>query len=485
MNQLVFSSAIFLFAFLPLCLIGYAVVPKLKKAKHPLVLKNVFLLAASLFFYAWGEPRFVLVMIASILLNYAFALRIDRVRENAKRAKLVLTAAIVLNFGLLFVFKYMGFAQYNVERLFGVNLGLPSLALPIGISFFTFQAMSYVIDVYRQKGEVQTNPINVALYIALFPQLIAGPIVRYETVAREIQTRTITLADVDAGARRFIYGLAKKLLLANHFAEIADMVFARADLTGLGSLTVWLSAIAYMMQIYFDFSGYSDMAIGLGRMFGFHFDENFNYPYAASSITDFWRRWHISLSTWFRDYVYFPMGGSRVKSRVGLIFNLFVVWSLTGAWHGANWTFFAWGLYYFVLLVAEKMLRIPERLKVAKHAWLRGIYHAVTLVFVLVGWVLFRDTSWTRVLTYLKTMFVPMGQPFWDWDASFMLRTVPFMIVGCVAAVLGAKVQKYADKLRARTSVNILEYIALFLLFFLSLCAALGSTNNPFIYFNF
>ena len=293
--------------------------------------QNVMLLIASLIFYAWGEPKYVLIMIASIIVNYALGLLVDKVRCRKVLSRLVIALTAVLNLSVLFIFKYLMFTVDNINSIASLNLSVPNIALPIGISFFTFQAMSYVIDVYREKGEAQKNPLNVGLYISFFPQLIAGPIVRYETVAYQIKHRVETFDNFSTGVVRFIIGLAKKVLLANTMGVVADYSFDMPN-SELTVVMAWIGAIAYSLQIFFDFSGYSDMAIGLGKMFGFHFLENFNYPYISTSITEFWRRWHMSLGTWFRDYVYFPLGGSRVN-KPRLILNLFVVWFLTGVWH--------------------------------------------------------------------------------------------------------------------------------------------------------
>jgi alginate O-acetyltransferase complex protein AlgI len=300
------------------------------------------LLIMSLGFYAWGERKFVLIMMASIAGNYLFALAISAHRKRGRAILLWLDVA--MNVGILFVFKYLGFTVRTIDTIAGAELSVPQIALPIGISFFTFQAMSYVIDVYRGTTPVQKNPFYVALYISFFPQLIAGPIVRYNTIADQILVRTENIKDFSYGCRRFIIGLCKKVLIANQLALLADTAFSANAAAGELTVTLsWMGVIAYAFQIYFDFSGYSDMAIGLGRMFGFHFEENFNYPYISKTVTEFWRRWHISLGTWFRDYVYFPLGGSRVKSRMRLILNLFVVWLLTGIWHGAHMSFVLWG----------------------------------------------------------------------------------------------------------------------------------------------
>ena len=344
---MLFSSSIFLFLFLPLVLlIYYLPLGRFRQGQ------NVFLLLASLGFYAWGEPWFVLVMMGSIVVNYGFGLWVDHNQRHNRSARMPVVLALVVNLGILFVFKYLTFTLGILNDL-GAHFVIPGIELPIGISFFTFQALSYVLDIQRGHGQVQRSPLKVGLYISFFPQLIAGPIVKYETVADQIDHRKENWEDFSSGCARFVVGLGKKVLLANQLALVADRAF---QLGGTGQLTTgfaWLGSLCYTLQIYYDFSGYSDMAIGLGKMFGFHFLENFNYPYISRSVTEFWRRWHISLSTWFRDYVYFPLGGSRVDSKGKHIRNLFVVWLLTGIWHGANWTFIVWGLFYFVLLNGE------------------------------------------------------------------------------------------------------------------------------------
>ena len=336
---MLFSSTKFLYLFLPAVLFFYFVVFRKSRC-----LQNIFLLFASLFFYACGEPKFVLVMIVSIIANWFLGLMIDKKRDNKKLRKFFLCLDIIFNLAILFIFKYLMFAGNVIEIISGTDLSVPEIALPIGISFFTFQAMSYVIDVYKCKNEVQKNILYVGLYISFFPQLIAGPIVRYETIADQIINRKETFNDVADGFVRFIIGLSKIVLLANSFSMIANQSFDTVNNgDSISVLFGWLGAIAYTLQIFFDFSGYSDMAVGLGRMFGFRFPENFDYPYISSSITEFWRRWHISLGTWFRDYLYFPLGGSRC-SKARNILNLFIVWFLTGLWHGADFTFIVWGL---------------------------------------------------------------------------------------------------------------------------------------------
>ena len=392
---MLFSSLIFIFLFLPLVLLAYFISPKF--------IKNYVLLFFSLIFYAWGEPKFVIAMLLSIILNYFFALLIARNNKNRNLKKSFLILSVIFNLGLMFIFKYLNFTISNINTLFGMEIFAQThILLPIGISFFTFQAMSYVIDVYRGNVKVQKNLFYVAMYISLFPQLIAGPIVRYSTIEKQITTRTVTLEDFSEGVRRFVVGLSKKVLLANTLAIVADNVFSM-DPGSLSLLLAWTGAIAYTFQIFFDFSGYSDMAIGLGLMFGFHFLENFNFPYTARSITDFWRRWHISLSSWFRDYVYFPLGGSRVNSRGRLVFNLFIVWFLTGVWHGASWNFIVWGLFYFVLLTIEKLTGIPDRLNsvIATLA-----YRSVTLVSIVIAWVIFRAPDLGYSVQYIKSMLL-------------------------------------------------------------------------------
>ncbi|MGN1132703.1 MAG: MBOAT family O-acyltransferase, partial [Ruminococcus sp.] len=392
---MLFASTVFIFAFLPaVLLLYYLVLRKFRTAQ------NILLLVASLLFYAWGEPKYVLIMILSIIMNYLFGLLVDKFRASKTKSRLVIALTVVFNLGVLYIFKYLMFTIENINSIAGLHLSVPNIVLPIGISFFTFQAMSYVIDVYREKGEAQKNPLNVGLYISFFPQLIAGPIVRYETVAYQIKHREESFEKFSEGVCRFIIGLAKKVLLANTMAVVADYAFDMPN-SELTVVMAWVGAIAYTFQIFFDFGGYSDMAIGLGKMFGFEFLENFNYPYISLSVSEFWRRWHMSLGTWFRDYVYFPLGGSRVKSKARLVFNLFVVWSLTGIWHGANWTFLCWGLMYFVLLTIEKLIgwekKYPDKMKI-----LRRIY---TLFFVIMGWVLFRADSIGDAGAYFATMF--------------------------------------------------------------------------------
>ena len=461
---MVFSSGVFLFIFLPVVLLIYY---------NPLIrsrsFRNIFLFLASILFYAWGEPVYVLLMLSSIFVNWL----LGRFIMAGKNSTVIAVLAAVYNLAFLFVFKYLDFAITNCNNLLNLSIPLFGIELPIGISFYTFQAMSYVIDVKRKPELAQRSLLDVGLYIACFPQLIAGPIVRYETVALQIRERKETWDDFTVGLRRFLWGLAKKVILANQLAKFADLAF---DGTALSTALAWIGAAAYMLQIYFDFSGYSDMAIGLGRMFGFRFDENFNYPYAATSITDFWRRWHISLSTWFRDYVYIPLGGNRVRPARHIL-NLFLVWLLTGIWHGANWTFILWGLVYFLLLMLEKYTPMKHMPKLLGHIY--------TLLAVCLCWVLFRATSLSGALDYLKAMFgaAPLG--IWDGNASIALTNgFVYFLLG---AVLSLPIIPYFSKksFAQKPAVRYLAAAFQLLVFLLTVGFILSSSYDPFIYFNF
>lgn len=464
---MVFSSTVFLFLFLPAVLILYYN-PLVKSLK----IKNIILLIASLFFYAWGEPAFVLVMLCSIILNWSFGLLVDKYRDS-KAEKAVVIFSVIFNLGILFVFKYLTFTLKNINVLFGAGIDIPGINLPIGISFFTFQAMSYVIDVHRKNGEVQKNPLNVALYISFFPQLIAGPIVRYKTISEQINTRSVNFDDFSYGVYRFMTGFIKKVLIANNMALAADEIFSQ---TGNSVLTAWIGAIAYSLQILFDFSGYSEMAIGLGKMFGFTFLENFDYPYISKSVSEFWRRWHISLGTWFRDYVYFPLGGSRVK-KPRLVLNLFVVWILTGVWHGANWTFILWGLLYFIILTVEKLTGFTSKLKFSGHIY--------TMFFVIIGWVLFRSESVSAAAQYLGNMFGIGNTAFSDNLALLYLSNYKFFFIAgivCCFPVVPFIKKKFNT---VKPLPRVLYSILIFFLFFVSVTYIIKGSYNPFIYFNF
>lgn len=475
---MLFASMEFLFLFFPVTLGVCYVLPK--------GARNYWLLLASLFFYAWGEPRFVLVMIASIVFNYFVALGIERSKKNAGTGKAFLVIGVAANLALLFVFKYLNFTietLHAVAPSTGAFIHKTYITLPIGISFFTFQTMSYIIDVYRGIP-AQHNIAYLGLYISFFPQLIAGPIVRYTTVMDEIMSRRATREDFIFGGLRFLAGLAKKMLLANVLAELVHIAFSAEN----PAVTMaWLGAVAYTLQIFFDFSGYSDMAIGMGRMFGFHFLENFDYPYLSHTVSEFWRRWHISLGTWFRDYVYFPLGGSRVKSRGRLLLNLSVVWLLTGIWHGANWTFIVWGVLHGVLIVFEKLTKLPERLD--KNAFAGGAYRVFTLLAVVVGWVIFRADTLGNAVNYIAAMFGLRGGAFFDAAAAFYLKEYGFTLAAALAC--STPVFKYlaervsAKGARAAVAVTVSEYVVLGLFFIVCVSFLVIGAYNPFIYFNF
>ncbi len=470
---MLFSTTVFLFVYLPLVLLIYY---------NPVVksrgFRNMFLLAASIFFYAWGEPVYVVLMILSIVVNWWLGLLIDRHRQSRSATRALLVFTVVYNLGFLFVFKYLNFTVNNLNYFLRQPIEIPQIALPIGISFYTFQAMSYVLDVYRGRGEAQKNPLNVGLYISLFPQLIAGPIVRYETVANQIRDRQESLQGFYEGILRFIWGFGKKILLANSLALGADACY---ELIGRGDLawaTAWLGGIYYSLQILFDFAGYSDMAIGLGKMFGFQFLENFNYPYVSKSVSEFWRRWHISLGSWFRDYVYFPMGGSRVASKGRLVLNLFVVWSLTGIWHGANWTFILWGLMYFVLLTLEKLTGFEKKL---------GPFSRVyTLVFVCIGWVIFRADDIFIAGRFVGNMLGIGSTGLVDAHFWLYLREYGVYLAAAVLACIPWKqILQKRGLWREEGLFDTLRLCGAFLLFGIAVIYMVKGTYNPFIYFNF
>lgn len=475
---MVFSSLIFTFYFLPAILFLYYIVPQ--------KCKNGVLLVASLLFYGYGEPRFVFLMLCSIALNYALALGITNFKQKnqMQQAKLCLILDALLNIGILFIFKYLDFTLGIVHHLLpGSTLSPIGIALPIGISFFTFQALSYVIDVYRGTVPVQKNILHVALYISFFPQLVAGPIVRYSTIEQQIIGRNHSLERFSEGTRRFMLGFGKKILLANNLSLAVTLVHSK-DLLTISPLTLWIGAICYSLQIFFDFSGYSDMAIGLGKMFGFEFEENFNYPYISKSITEFWRRWHISLGQWFRDYVYFPLGGSRV-SVPRHILNLFVVWALTGIWHGANWTFLVWGLFFFVLLVLEKYLIKPQERANA----LQILWQIISLLCINFGWVFFYSPTLKEGFTYCLGMLGHFGTPFAiDATAIRIFREYGFFIVAGVlfSTPIIPLLKDFACK---RNTLDyfytILEPIIYIALFLWSVSFLILGAHNPFIYFNF
>ena len=463
---MLFSGIPFLFYFLPCVLLVYFIVPQKGR--------NAVLLAASLFFYGWGEPKFLLFMVFSVVQGYVFARLIGR----GKRKKLFLTLSLVLSFALLGYCKYADFFIENFNAVTGLSLPLLKIALPIGISFYTFQIASYEIDVYRGDVAAQHNFIDFAAYVAMFPQLIAGPIVRYRDIAPQLKERTHSLEAAASGASRFAVGLGKKVLVANVLAQLVSAYKASAEQT---ALYAWLYAIAFTLQIYFDFSGYSDMAIGLGRIFGFSFPENFRYPYIAKSITEFWRRWHMSLSTWFRDYLYIPLGGSRC-SRIRHIFNILVVWMATGFWHGAAWNFVFWGLFYAVLLMAEKFFLLPALKKG------RALPHVYVLLAVTLGFVLFDAASLKDALHQLGTLFGAGTASVLGTEALYMLRSYGVVLALAVlgATPLPAMLWKKVQEAKSLAPVlTVAEPLCTFAL--LALCTAflVDGSFNPFLYFRF
>ena len=465
MIPLLFSGIPFLFYFLPAVLILYFLVPR--------ALKNTVLLVFSLVFYAWGEPKYVFLMIATIGLFYGCGLAIGKCQDSPKWKKFWLILSVVVSLGLLGVFKYADFLIDSVNAVTGAEFSLLKLALPIGISFYTFQCLSYTIDVYRGNAEPQKNIISFGAYVSLFPQLIAGPIVRYVDVARELDERTHSLEDFALGMRRFLVGLGKKVLIANQLGALTEVFRTTADKS---VLFYWMYAIAFALHIYFDFSGYSDMAIGLGRIFGFHFIENFNYPYLSRSIAEFWRRWHMSLGSWFRDYVYIPLGGNRVgKGR--WVFNILVVWMLTGLWHGAAWNFVLWGLLYAVFLLLEKWVPALQKMPDV----LKRIY---VLLVVVLGFVLFNATSLSQAMGDIAGMFGFAGVPLVSAPALYYLRSYGLVFI---IAIVGATpiVRDTAAKVENTTVGKILEPIVMILLLLICTAYLVDGSFNPFLYFRF
>lgn len=459
---MVFSSLYFLYIFLPVVLILYYALPRTS-------VRNCILLLASIIFYAWGEPVYVFLMIFSILINYVLGLDIARSGKIRKRVQFVV--AILINLGLLGFFKYYGFVVENINALAGLHLRVRELALPIGISFYTFQILSYIIDVYRGQVAAQKNLIRFALYVTMFPQLIAGPIVRYDDIEQQLTSRNITLARFAKGCERFILGLGKKVLLANNLGQLSDAVFA---LETRPALAAWLGLIAYAMQIYFDFSGYSDMAIGLGDMLGFTFLENFRYPYLSKSITEFWRRWHISLGTWFREYVYIPLGGNRVCA-VRHILNILIVWTLTGLWHGASWNFVLWGLYYGLLLLLEKYFFAKRLDKIP--VFFRHLY---TLILVLFGWLLFASTDLSAAGRYFLDLFGRGG--FCDTASLYQLIGNGILLLIGGVCCCPFVYRFYRKKTHTMPALTVATTTLLFIV-----CTAFLVYNsyNPFLYFRF
>ncbi len=472
---MVFSSTLFIFVFLPMVIGIYFICP--------VSYRNALLLIFSLIFYGWGEPKYILVMIFSILINYFSGILIDRFRckNQHKRCKIVLVVSLICNISILGYFKYWDFIIENINSMLGSSINILELALPIGISFYTFQTMSYVIDVYKENVKVQRNLINFGTYVTLFPQLIAGPIVRYITIEEQLGDRKETSELVAEGIRRFIIGLGKKVLLANQigllWSEIQDM-----SIDNMSLVTAWLGAIAFTFQIYFDFSGYSDMAIGLGKVLGFNFDENFNYPYMSRSITEFWRRWHISLGTWFREYVYIPLGGNK-KGMFRQIINLLIVWGLTGLWHGASWNFITWGLYFGIILIIEKVFMLKWLNKLPKI--ISSIY---AKILIILGWVIFGITDYGKMGEYIKVM-LGNGISIIDTQAKYFLSTNIILIAILILASTDYP-KKWGKAILSLCEGKEIVYLFIKNLFFimvfiLSIAFLVSDTYNPFLYFRF
>ena len=469
---MVFSSLLFLFRFLPIVLLAYYILPK--------KCRNFVLFLSSLVFYAWGEPVYVVLILLSTCVDYAAGLAVHYFKEKGKMsgAKVMVACSAVINLALLGFFKYAGFFLQIVHQLTGLAMPELHLALPIGISFYTFQTMSYTIDVYRGDAKMQKNFITFGAYVALFPQLIAGPIVRFKDVAEQLDHRKETISQFSKGILRFMVGLGKKVLIANQVGALWSQIAAMPD-SELTTAMAWLGVVAFTLQIYFDFSGYSDMAIGLGRMFGFRIRENFNYPYISRSVSEFWRRWHISLGSWFRDYLYIPLGGSRVKSRGRLIFNLFVVWFSTGLWHGANWTFIAWGLMYFVLLCVEKLTGFE---KCSVPLWLAWIY---TMLFVVLGWVLFRAENLTGAVKYVLAMFGIGASGLLDAKAAYYMAEYKLFFLLAIAASLPIAGWLGKAKEHLDGAISVLYPVWIIGVYAVAVSFIVKGGYNPFIYFNF
>ena len=469
---MVFSSITFLFYFLPIVLLSYYIVPK--------KMKNIVLLIASLLFYFWGEPKNILIMISMIGFSYIGGLLIDRLREKkSKLLKLTLFLTIVIDLSSLFYFKYIDFLIRNINLYLEQKIDLIGVILPIGISFFTFQIISYLIDVYRGDAKVQKNVFKLALYVSLFPQLIAGPIVRYKDVAKQIDDRTHTVQKFSNGIRRFVIGLSKKVLVANILGELVSVFSTSSDST---IVFYWLYAVANMLQIYFDFSGYSDMAIGLGKMFGFEFLENFNYPYIATSITDFWRRWHMSLSSWFKDYVYIPLGGNR-KGLKRQIINIFIVWFLTGLWHGANWNFILWGVYFGIILLIEKVVLLNVLEKTPKV--LNRIY---VLFIVLISFILFSNEDLNIAFQNIKGLFVSDVGVISNVSSYYLLSYIVTILIAIIGStpLLKNIINKLSSKNeKLKMIINVLEPVILTTFFVVSVSYIIDGSFNPFLYFRF
>ena len=475
---MVFSSLVFLYIFLPVVLVLYYLIPKR--------FRNFFLLISGLFFYAWGEPVYVFIMIASTLIDYFAGLVMSRFDNRPRIRRIALVISVIMNLSLLGFFKYSSFIIENINHIFGTDYGAPTALLPIGISFFTFQSMSYTIDLYRRKIDVQKNPVTFAAFVTMFPQIVAGPIVRYEDVAAELDERTIDADIIWEGILQFVTGLGKKVLIANNIGSLWDTVKAM-DISSIPVGTAWLGIGAFTLQIYFDFSGYSDMAIGLGKMLGFHFPKNFDYPYLSRSISEFWRRWHITLGSWFKSYVYFPLGGSR-KGIARTVINLAITWLLTGIWHGASWNFILWGVLYGAVIIIEKLV-----LTLVKHLGLEHIIlhipgiikHIYTMVLVILGWVLFDTDTVGTAFCYMRRMFA-FGGTLADAHTSYFLLNYGILFI---IAIIGSTniFKKLTDRLKTKhqTALNYAGIVFMLVTMLLSTAYLVDASYNPFLYFNF
>ena len=458
---MVFSSILFIFRFLPIAMGIYFLTPK--------KLKNLSLLILSLIFYSWGEPRYFLLMIASIFADYFISINIEKNNKNKKIKILLLAISIIFNVGILFFFKYINFFIENINSIFNMSLNNVKITLPVGISFYTFQTMSYTIDVFLGKVKAEKNIINFGAFVCLFPQLIAGPIVKYIDISKELKNRDINLDEIQEGIRLFILGLGSKVLIANNIGSLWNEV-ETMGFNNISTILAWMGIIAFSLQIYFDFNGYSLMAIGLGKILGFNFPNNFNYPYESRSITEFWRRWHITLGQWFKQYVYIPLGGNRL-GRARTYFNLFIVWFLTGLWHGASYNFILWGLYFFILICIEKngLLNLLNKHKLISHIY--------TIFFILVGWVLFAVIDLNKIINFLKKMFIFNAGNEW----IYYLRN--YIIIYTIAIIFSTSfLKKIYNKF---VKSNIVDTIILITIFLLSIAYLVDSSYNPFLYFRF
>ncbi len=466
---MVFSSIVFLYIFLPIMLLIYFIVPS--------KFKNAVMILASLVFFAWGEIRYIFIMLVLAVMDFICGKKITKYQNNKKKKVLFLMINVVVNLGILFFFKYADFIIANINQLTGLSIPLFHIPLPIGVSFNTFQSLSYIIDVYRGTVKCEKSFYNYLTYTTLFPQIIAGPIVRYETVDEELETKNISLDNFSLGMKRFIIGLGKKVLIANYVGALWNTIEI-GNYSELSVLFAWTGIIAFALQIYFDFSGYSDMAIGLAQIFGMKFDENFNYPYISKSITEFWRRWHITLSSWFKDYVYIPLGGNRRGFAIQMR-NILIVWFLTGAWHGASWNFILWGVYFGVILILEKLflLKLLEKLP-------KLIRHLYAIILILVSWAIFAFEDLARVGEYIKAMFI--NHNLVNHEALYYLQNYGFMIlIGIICSIpLWKKLKEKIDRKNSKTLefITSLGYVAIFLL---STASLVSNSFNPFLYFRF